>query len=69
MRRPGASKGRVQAMVDMPDRLLDLLFRFLHQNSGRLSKLARTKEFAKLTEQEIKFIEHIYNDCFAETSD
>jgi Fic/DOC family len=30
-----------EAIVDMPDRTIDLLFRFLHQNAGRLSKRAR----------------------------
>lgn len=57
LQRHEAFKSRVQAMLDMPDRLYDLLFRFLHQNNGRLSKRARAKEFAKLTEQEIKSIE------------
>ncbi|ULJ72237.1 Fic family protein [Rhizobium gallicum] len=49
-------------MIDMPDRLLDLLFRFLHQNGGTLSKRAREKEFAALTEDEIARIEALYAD-------
>ena len=32
----------------MPERLIDLLFRFLSQNDGRLSQRAREKEFAAL---------------------
>lgn len=51
-------------IVDMPDRLLDLLFRFLHQNAGVLSKRGR-KEFALLTEQEVALIEAKYTEAFA----
>lgn len=55
-------KASVSLMVDMPDRLLDLLFRFLHQNGGKLSRRAREKEFAALTEGEIARIEALYGD-------
>lgn len=41
---------RVSALVDMPDRIMDLLFRFLRQNDGALSKRAREREFAQLTD-------------------
>lgn len=37
---PSTAK-QVSALVDMPDELMDLLFRFLHQNDGVLSKRAR----------------------------
>lgn len=53
-------KSSVSVMIDMPDRLLDLLFRFLHQNGSRLSKRAREREFAALTEDEITRIEALY---------
>ena len=53
-------KGKVQGIVDMPDRLLDLLFRFLRQNEGRLSKRTREKEFAGLIDGEAARIEDIY---------
>ncbi|MDR3441325.1 Fic family protein [Telmatospirillum sp.] len=53
-------KGRVQGMIDMPDRLLDLLFRFLRQNGGKLSKRAREQEFAALTDEEAVRIEDIF---------
>jgi len=36
---------RVGNIVDMPDRIVDLLFRFLRQNKGRLSNRAREGEF------------------------
>jgi len=53
-------KGRVSRMIDMPDRVLDLLFRFLRQNDGKLSKRAREREFAALTDGEAETIENIY---------
>ncbi|MDK3020448.1 Fic family protein [Pseudodonghicola flavimaris] len=53
-------KSRVSGLIDMPDRVLDLLFRFLHQNGGRLSGRARAKEFSALTDGEADRIEAIY---------
>ena len=50
--------------VEMPDRLADLLIRFLRQNDGKLSKRAREKEFSELTEEEVKAIEDKYNEVF-----
>ena len=44
----------------VPDRLLDLLFRFLRQNEGQLSKRAREKEFSALSDSEAARIETIY---------
>lgn len=55
----------VQQLVDMPDRTLDLLFHFLRQGSGRLSKRARAKEFASLRVSEVEKIERAYEECFA----
>ena len=56
---------RVEAIVDMPDRTIDLLFRFLHQNGGQLSKRAREQEFAQLTEAEAAAAEDAYKMAFA----
>ena len=53
-------KAQVKRMVDMPDRVLDLLYRFLRQNAGKLSKRAREREFAALTDDEAARIERIY---------
>jgi hypothetical protein len=55
-------KAQVKGMIDMPDRVLDLLYRFLRQNGGKLSKQAREKEFAALTDSEAVRIEAIYAD-------
>jgi hypothetical protein len=51
---------RVQDLLDMPDTTLDLLFRFLRQNDGSLSKRGRSREFANLTDEEVAEIERIY---------
>ena len=53
-------RGRVETIVDMPDRTIDLLFRFLHQNGGQLSKRAREQDFAQLTEAEAAAAEDAY---------
>ncbi len=57
-------RSRIQPMVDMPDRTIDLLFRFLHQNGGQLSTRAREQEFAQLTETEVAAIESAYKFAF-----
>ncbi|TKB58957.1 MAG: Fic family protein, partial [Mesorhizobium sp.] len=51
---------QVDAFIEMPERVTDLLFRFLHQNGGHLSKRAREEEFAALTSDEAGRIEAIY---------
>lgn len=52
-------------IVDMPDRTVDLLFRFLRQNGGVLSKRAREQEFRELRAGEIERIELAYAAAFA----
>ena len=54
----------VKNYIDMPDRLVDLLIRFLNQNNGQLSKRARRKEFAVLTDREVNAIENRYDEVF-----
>lgn len=56
----------VQNIVDMPEKLVSLLFNFLEQNHGKLSTRARTKEFAALSEDEVHAIEEIYSDIFGD---
>ena len=58
-------KRQVTDIVDMPDGTLDLLFRFLRQNNGTLSKRGREKEFAALTDDEVAKIEASYNGAFS----
>ncbi len=56
----------VSALLDMPDRTLDLLFRFLRQNGGHLSQRAREREFASLTGEEVHRIEEIFRETLGE---
>jgi hypothetical protein len=55
----------VANIVDMPERTADLVFRFLHQNKGVLSKRGRDREFAQLTDDEVAQIESRYAEAFA----
>jgi hypothetical protein len=54
----------VTSLVDMGERTLDLLLRFLRQEHGRLSRRAREQEFARLSGDEVAEIEAIYADLF-----
>lgn len=57
---------RVHEIVDMPDRTADLLLRFLRQGGGRLSKRARDREFATLTDAETTELERAYAEHLAD---
>ena len=57
-------RAAVELIVDMPDRTLDNLFGFLKQNGGHLSKRAREKEFAALSDDETRSIEQVHIDLF-----
>jgi hypothetical protein len=61
-------RARIEAIVDMPERTVDLLFRFLHQNAGRLSRRAREGEFAQMTDPEVASAEDAYAASFTESS-
>ena len=64
LRRYDEFRTGIEAMIDMPERTIDLLFRFLRQNGGTLSKRAREREFSALTEAEVQQIEGAYNSAF-----
>lgn len=68
LRRYDQFKARIEAFVDMPDRTIDLLFRFLHQNGGRLSKRARENEFRELSDSEATAVEEAYAALFERIS-
>jgi Fic family protein len=51
-------------IADMPERMINLLSRFLEQNGGSLSQRARTREFERLSEEEVEHIEVLYARCF-----
>lgn len=66
LRRYDAFRQDVEALFEMPERTMDMLFRFLHQNGGRLSRRAREREFAELSDDEAARLEAIYRDRFLE---
>jgi hypothetical protein len=49
---------------EMPDKMVSTLVRFLEQNHGVWLKRDREKEFAMLTETEVKNIESTYATHF-----
>ena len=54
--------------IDISDRLLDLLIRIFKQENGVLSKRARGKEFAILTNVEAQTIEAMYAEYFQDNN-
>ncbi len=54
----------VSQIADMPERKINLLFRFLQRHDGGFSKRAQDKEFSDLTAEEIERIEKLYEDAF-----
>lgn len=59
-------KSEVEKLVDMPASMVDLLFNFLRQNDGKLSKRALIGEFSALTPQEIEKVEAVYFEIFVD---
>ena len=68
LRNYDAFRAGVEELVDMPERTIDLLYRFLRQHGGKLSRRARTKELAALSDDEVARIEAIYASSFHEPS-
>ena len=64
LRRYDRFREEIQTIVDMPDTTVDLLFRFLRQNDGKLSRRRRENEFAQLTDAETASVEQAYADAF-----
>jgi hypothetical protein len=54
----------IETLVDLPKKTLDLLWRFLQQNDGRLSARALAKEFAQFTDDESTQVERIFRECW-----
>ena len=55
----------VKTIVEMPDRTIDRLHRFLRQGGGRLSERARMKEFETLSAEEVARIEGLFAEVGA----
>jgi len=66
LRRQDEAQRRIMETVDMPDRLAQNLLTFMRQNNGTLSKRRRENEFAALTDDEVKRVETIYAEVFAD---
>jgi len=64
LRRYDQFRERIQAIADMPDGTIDLLFRFLQQNGGKLSRRGREQEFAQMTDAEVVLAEAAYAAAF-----
>lgn len=59
-------KKAIQDIVDMPDRMVDLCIKFLHQNNGKISK--KKRELLKvLTDAEVEQIESSFKQIFDNT--
>ena len=57
---------RVQeGAADMPERTIALLEQFLRRNGGRLSRRERTREFERLSTDEVERVEDLYSRCFS----
>lgn len=54
----------LDTIFEMSNVTKNLLFRFLHQNRGELSKRARSREFSKLEEHEVDAVEELYREYF-----
>jgi hypothetical protein len=59
-------KAAVNQRFDMPDRMVDLMIRFLGQNNGVFSKRATEKEFKALTGVERIELETLYAGIFTD---
>ena len=64
LRRYDEFRRKIEGMIDMPEWTIDLLFRFLNQNDGKLSNKAKEREFAALNIDEMAQVEAIYADIF-----
>ncbi|MBS0359593.1 MAG: Fic family protein [Proteobacteria bacterium] len=56
------TKKSIQNIVDMPDRLINLIINFILQNNGKLSSQKRDKYFFELSEEELQSIENVVQE-------
>jgi hypothetical protein len=59
-------KKEIQHIVDLPDKKLDRMILFLHQNNGQLAS-RKQKFFSELTDVEIEQMELAYKQVFKNT--
>ncbi len=60
-----AFKSRIETIADMPASKINLLFNFLKQNDGVLSKRVQAKEFDALTVAETAYVEATCQELFS----
>jgi hypothetical protein len=60
---------QIMETIEMPDRLAQDLIMFIRQNDGKLPKKRRQKEFAALTDDEVRQVEALYEEIFADVND
>ncbi len=56
-------KKSIEYTINMPSGTINLLYRFLEQNNGKLSARARNKEFKLLADEEVEQIEELYKEA------
>ena len=64
LRRHDKALRRMMAVVELPDRLAGDVLMFIRQNDGVFPKRRRQKEFAALTDAEVRALEGIVNEAF-----
>jgi hypothetical protein len=57
------AKKEIQHIVDMPDRDINLMLIFLHQNKGVFPK-RRREQFSKLNDEEILKMQEVYRKIY-----
>lgn len=62
----GAFRAGLNRLVGMPERISDRLFRFLHQNGGRLSRRGRRRPSAALAGDGVPRTGEIYREAFGD---
>ncbi len=60
------TKVAIQAIADIPDRLIDLFIRFCLQNNGKLSAQKRASQFDFLTDEEVVQMEQAVSTAYGE---
>lgn len=64
LKRHDAAMSAIMNAVEIPDRLAESLIIFIRRNGGALAKRRREREFAKLTDDEVRMIEEIVTEAF-----
>jgi len=64
LRRNEEAMRRIMNTVERPDRIAEDLVTFIRQNKGNLGRKRRENEFAKLTDDEVTFLEAIVREAF-----